>query len=405
MKKILLSALLIGATVGATAQVAVLKEAERAMKGGKTAAEVITVITPAFTDAETAGMAQTYFIPGKASYGEYDKMLGLKTLGQLKDGDDVKMGNLLIQGYDYFQKALPLDPVTDAKGKTKTKYTKDMIGTMSSHFADYSSAGVDMFNAQDYKGAYQLWNIFNKMGETPEIVAKLNNVPADTVFGEIYYNQALAAWQAEMLPEALAAFKGAESKGYTKKPLYDYAIAVATNLQDADAVLDFAKRGLALYGKEDPMYMGQVVNYYLQKKDFDTAFSVINDAIAADPDNAQYYVIQGVLYENQEKRDQAKAAYLKAVELDPNNPQAQANYGYSICNDAYVLAEQSPINQAEYDKYYNETLRPVFEQAAQVLERAYELDNENMDVLKYLENIYYNLHDEAKLQDVKNRML
>lgn len=405
MKKILLSALLIGATVGATAQVAVLKDAERAMKSGKTASEVVTIVTPAFTDAETSGMAQTYFIPGKASYNEYDKMLGLKTLGQLKDGDDVKMGNLLLQGYEYMNKALPLDPVTDAKGKTKTKYTKDIIGIMAAHFADYSSAGVDMFNAQDYKGAYNLWNIFNTMGENPEVRAKLNNVPADTIFGEIYFNQALAAWQADMLPEALAAFTAAEGKGYTKKPLYDYAIAVATNLQDPESVLEFAKKGQAQYGSEDPMYMGQIVNYYLQKKDFDNAFSVINDAIAAEPNNAQYYVIQGVLYENQDKRDLAKAAYMKAVELDPNNPQAQANYGYSICNDAYALAEQSPINQAEYDKYYAETLRPVFEQAAQVLERAYELDNDNMDVLKYLENIYYNLHDEAKLQDVKNRML
>lgn len=405
MKKILLSVLLIGATVGTSAQVTVLKEAERAMKGGKPTSEVVTIITPAFTDAETANMAQTWFIPGKAAYNEYDKMLGMKTLGQLKAGEEVKMGNLLAQGYEYFTKALPLDPVTDAKGKTKTKYTKDMIGSMAAHFTDYSSAGVDMFNAQDYKGAYTLWNIFNQMGENPDIVAKLNLVPNDTVFGEIYYNQALAAWQAEMLPEALEAFKGAERRGYHKKGLYDYAIAVATNLNDEDAVLEFAKKGLPLYGKEDPMYMGQIVNYYLQKKDFDNAFKTINEAIAAEPNNSQYYVIQGVLYENQEKNAEAKAAYEKAVQLDNQNEQALANYGRAICNEAYALADQAPTTQREYDEYYAAKIRPLFQQAADVLEQAYQLNNDNMDTLKYLENIYYNLNDEAKLQSVKERML
>ncbi len=405
MKKILLSALLIGATVGASAQVAVLKEAERAMKGGKTTEEVVAVITPAFTDPETATMAQTWFIPGKAAFEEYKKLLGLKTLGQLKDGDDVKMGKLLIEGYDYFNKALPLDPVTDAKGKVKTKYTKDIIGTLASFFTDYSSAGVDLYNAQDYKGAYNAWNIFNQMGENPDIRAKLNNVPADTIFGEVYFNQAIAAWQEEMLPEALAAFKAAESKGYNKKQLYDYTIAVATNLKDDDSVLEYAKKGQELYGKEDATYMGQIVNYYLQKKDFDQAFATINEAIAADPSNAQYYVVQGILYENQEKPQEAKAAYEKAVELDSENAQALANYGRAICNEAYIYADQAPTVQAEYDAYYASKIRPAFEKAAEILERAYELDNENMDTLKYLENIYYNLHDEAKLQDVKNRML
>lgn len=401
MKKILLSALIIGASVGASAQMAVVKEAERAMKGGKPAQEVVTIITPAFTDAETANLAQTWFIPGKAAYNEYDKMLGLKTLGQLKDGDGVKMGNLLLQGYEYFSKALPLDPVTDAKGKVKTKYTKDINNTLSSHFSDYSSAGVDLYNAQDYKGAYTAWNIFNMLGENPDL--KVNQLP-DSVFGEIYFNQALAAWQAEMLPEALAAFRGAEKKGYDKKGLYDYAMAVATNMQDEDAVLEFAKKGLAKYGKEDPVYMGQIVNFYLQKKDFDNAFKTINEAIAAEPNNSQYYVIQGVLYENQEKPAEAKASYKKAVELDGENAQALAYYGRSLCNEAFDNADKAPTVQREYEEYYATKIRPLFEEASVILEKAYDLDNTDMDTLKYLENIYYNLNDEAKLQDVKSRM-
>ena len=235
--------------------------------------------------------------------------------------------------------------------------------------------------------------------------AKVANMPNDTIFGEIYFNQALAAWQADMLAEALEAFKGAERKGYNKKGLYDYAISVATALNNEEEILAFAKKGLPLYGQEDPMYMGQIVNYYLQKKDFDNAFKTINEAIAAEPDNSQYYVIQGVLYENQDKPAEAKAAYEKAMNLDGQNEQALANYGRSLCNEAYALADTAPTTQREYEEFNATKLRPLFEQAAEILERAYQLNNENMETLRYLENIYYNLNDEAKLQDVKKRML
>ncbi len=64
MKKISFLALSLAVAASASAQVSVVKEAERAMKGGEEAAKVVTIITPAFSDPATAQMAQTYFIPG-----------------------------------------------------------------------------------------------------------------------------------------------------------------------------------------------------------------------------------------------------------------------------------------------------------------------------------------------------
>ena len=108
MKKISILALGLAVCATAGAQTSVLKEAEQAMKGGQEAAKVVNIITPAFSNAETQGLAQTYYIPGKASYNEYDKLLGLKQFGKTKEEDNAKMGKLLIQGYDMFMKALLL---------------------------------------------------------------------------------------------------------------------------------------------------------------------------------------------------------------------------------------------------------------------------------------------------------
>lgn len=407
MKKISLMALAMATTLVAGAQANIVKDAERAMKGGETAAKVVEIITPAFTNPETAELAQTWFIPGKASFAQYDKLLGLKQFNQLKEGDDLLMGKLLISGFGYFEKALPLDTIVDAKGKVKTKYSKDIVNTITGHMSDYSTAGVDLYNAKDYKGAYDVWGIFCKLDEIPalrENLEKSKQLPTDTVFGEIAFNQGLAAWQAEDLKGALKAFDYARHHAYNKKQLYDYAISVAMGAGDSLAILDFAKEALPLYGKEDPMYMGQIVNYYLQKKDYDNAFSTINEAIANEPDNAQFYVIRGVLYENTEKRAEAKADYAKAKELDPQNPQAVYNYGRMLCEEAYSLNDNAPSDQAEYNKYYAEKIKPLFESAVEILENAYNLDTENIDVLRYLENVYYNLNNEKMLEDVRNRM-
>ena len=404
MKKITILALGLAVCASAGAQTSVLKEAEQAMKGGKDAAAVMTIITPAFTNPETAQLAQTYYIPGKASFKDYDNLLGLKQFGKTKDGDDVKMGKLLIQGYDMYVKALPLDSVPNEKGKVKPKYSKDIVSTIAGHFTDFTNAGADLYNAKDYDGAYRAWGIFNEIPQNPSFREKLTSVPADTILGEIAFNQALAAWQGNHLEDALKAFLFAKSKGYSKKQLYDYAIAVADGAKNSEALLSLSEEAFGLYGDQDPMYLGQMVNYYLQNKNFDKAFEIINGAIAKDPNNAQYYNIQGVLYENVDKRPEAIAAYKKATELDPENANALYNYGRQLCESAYALNDAAPTSQREYEAYKAEKIVPLFQQAVDILEKAYTVNPDNTDVLKYLENVYYNLGDEAKLNDVRKRM-
>ena len=91
-------------------------------------------------------------------------------------------------------------------------------------------------------------------------------------------------------------------------------------------------------------------------------------------------------------------AYKKAKEIDPKNDQAVYGYGRQICEQAYALADEAPTRADEYAEYFATKLKPLFEQAAAILEEAYTINPDNMDVLKYLENVYYNLNDEKNAQ-------
>lgn len=406
MKKhlVLAAAALFAGSMAVSAQMQVVKDAERAQKGGEAPAKVVEIITPAFTNPETAKLAQTYYIPGKAMFDEFDKLFGLKSLGRLGDGDGKKMADDLVQGYGYFIQALPLDSVTNEKGKVKTKYSKDIVNTITGHVSDYNDAAITYWDLKNYKGAYDAWDIFLNLYETEPFKAKLT-APADTVIAEVYFNQALAAWQADSLQNALNSFEKAREKGYSKKQLYDYALGVATGLKDNEATFKWAQLGNELYGKEDPNYLGYMINSYLQNKEFDKAFTTIDAAIASDPNNSQYYFVKGVLYDNMDKKADAKAMFAKAVELNGENVQALTQYGAALCQEAYTLSDQAPTSVAESQAYFDQKIKPLFEEAAIYLEKAWQLDNDNNDALRYLDNIYYNLRDEKKQAEIKQRML
>lgn len=394
--------------LSASAQPQVLKEAERIMKGGATPAEVLEVVTPAFSDPEASQMALTFYIPGKAYYNEFDQLFGMKQLGKMPPNGDKIMSDDLIEGYAYFAKALPLDSVADAKGKVKTKYSKDIVNTVTGHITDLNNAAITYWGLQDYKNAYKAWDLFLDLYQTEPFAGTLaKSAPHDTVMGEVAYNQALAAWQAEMLPEALDAFTVAKTKGYNKKQMYDYALAVANNANNQEAVFAWATEAHQIY-PEDPTYLGFIINTYLQSKEFDKAFATINKAIDADPNNAQYYLIKGILYDNQDKKAEAKDEFAKAIALDPENIGALTQYGAALCQEAYTLSDQAPTTPEEANAYYNEKIRPLFVEAADYLEKAWKLDmdkneNNNHEALRYLENIYYNLQDTEKQEDVEQR--
>ncbi len=406
MKKHLVIALaVLFGSMALSAQMQVLKDAERAMKDGQDPQVVVEMITPAFTNPETAQLAQTYFIPGKAMFKQYDDLFAMKQFNKLPENGDLVMANDLLNGYGYYMTALPLDSVPNAKGKIKTKYSKEIISTICGHYMDYNSAAVAFWEAKEYFNAYRAWDVFFEIIKNPVFAKDINNAPADSILGEIYYNQALAAWQADSLEHSLNAFYNAKKVGYNKKQLYDYSLAVATNLKDAEAVKALAEEANALYGKEDPNYFGLIINYYLQKEDLATAHAVIDQAIANDPTIAQYYLVKGIIYDNQGEIDNALDMFRKAAELNSADSQILYNLGRGICNKAYALNDQAPTSPDEYNAYYESKIKPLFLEAAGYLEQAWQLDNDNVDALNYLENVYYNLKDEAKYQEIQARKL
>ncbi|MDE6187364.1 MAG: tetratricopeptide repeat protein, partial [Duncaniella sp.] len=254
----------------------------------------------------------------------------------------------------------------------------------------------------DYKKAYEAFNDYLEIPANPRLGKNAPAALPDSTSTQIMYNCALAAWQAEMLDKAAATFDALLAKGYDDPNAYDYAYSVAYQMQDEPRKLNYSQQALDKFGTSDPKFLQRVVNSYIESKDFDKAKTMLSNAISADPNNAAYYLSLGVLLEQQNDYKGAKEAYMKAVSIQPEGALNNLYYGRMLVQE-YNDLDQGAANmsQQEYNKYNYETMRPIILEAVKYLEKAYQLDNEQTDALRYLKNIYYVLNDGDNLLRVE----
>ncbi|MBE6318543.1 MAG: hypothetical protein E7081_06180 [Bacteroidales bacterium] len=402
MKKISILGLCLVAGLTMSAQKSLLKEVENTVKSGNfDYAAISDKISQITTNPETKDDVKAWLVAGQAAFANYDALFLKVQMGQ--DVDKKLMGQSMLDGYNYMVKALPLDTVVDDKGKIKTKESKKIVKTIADNYSHFNNAGIFLWEVEDYKGAYNAWDIYVNLPNDPRMGKTGLKADNDSIVSQIVFNQALAAWQTDELDKALVAFDKAYKMGYNKKNLFDYAISVATQARKNNEALKYANLAYPIYGKENPVYLQVIVNDFLEKKEYVKAREMLTGLLASEPNNAEYYDLIGVLYENEGKTDEALGSYKKSVELNGKSAVAKFHLGNLLYNKAYAIDnEASNKSQAEYDKIRKEQTEPLLREAATQLEDAYNLDEQNMgDALKHLKNIYYILGDEENLKRVE----
>lgn len=413
MKKLFLLGLCFMAVAGASAQKSLVKEVEGKSKGfDADFAKARTQLAPALTDAETKDDAQTWYVAGTIEFGDYDSQLGKKAVGQA--ADDKAMGESLVKGYEYFMTAFPLDTIPevdktgapklnkDGSPKVKTKYSKDMAKKLAAHYNDYASGGLFLWEAQDYPGAYKAWSIYTSLPQNPSLGKDAPAAAPDSIVGQIYYFQGLAAWQAEKLDDAIAAFRSALKLGYNESSLYDYAIGVAAQKQDEGMIVEFAQEANKVYGDTTTKYLTIIINDKINKEKYDEAMTLLEQAIAVAPNNAELYDVRGILYQSQKKNDEAQADFEKAVSLNPDYMKAQLDLGRVLYAKAVAIEENAgTLDNAAYNKLREDQIDPLLKQAVPYLENALNNEQTESDARRLLRSIYYTLDDEANLKRIE----
>lgn len=160
MKKISILGLACLAVGSMSAQMQVVKDVEHQLKGDVASyPKAIETLTPAFTNPESANQAQTWYVAGKGALDFVNNAAAMQRVtGEL---NAPQAAQFVLDGFEYLQKALPLDSVADAKGKIKTKYSKDILKQIVNNYTLTADAGQWFYNdAHDYAKAAEAWTLF-----------------------------------------------------------------------------------------------------------------------------------------------------------------------------------------------------------------------------------------------------
>jgi tetratricopeptide (TPR) repeat protein len=416
MKKLFILGLCLMAVAGASAQKSLVKEVEGKAKGfNADYAAARNQLKPALTNPETQNEAQTWYVAGTVEFGDFDNMYGKQAVGQGKEEEKAAMGRALINGYNYFMTAFPLDTIVevdkktgapklnkDGSPKTKTKYSKDMVKKLTAHWNDYVSGGQYLWDAKDYDGAYEAWNIYTSMPANPSLGSDAPAVPADTVIGQMCFYQGLAAWQAEKLDVALERFEKAYANNYHSPQMFDYAIGVAAQMKDDPKIIELAETANKLYGDTLSNYLLIIINDKINNKKYEEAQTLLEKAISMNPTQAEFYDVLGILYQSQNNLEKARENFAKAISMKPDFVKAKFDLGRAIYAQAGAIDEASAnLPTEEFNKVRAEKVTPLLKESIPYLEEALNDSTTFDDARLLLRSIYYTLDDAVNLKRIE----
>jgi len=379
MKKVILFCACAALAASASAQMSLVKDLAKKAGSNDVAVlqDVMMNIGPALTNGESMNNALTWFTAGKAALGMYDQLNARMNLGQ--EVDKTIMGESLIKGFNYYQKALELDQVVeknkdgspklnkDGSVKVKTKYTNDINSALVGHIGDFANMGNVYLEAQDWANAATAYGGFCDIAGS-ELAAKNGLSFADSTVSEVRFMQAYSLYQNKDFEAAVPIFKKALDMGYTRNNCAAY-------MNDA-----FVK----------------VVSAKLEANDNAGAFSYIDNAIAADPKNALMYDVKGQVYLQNEDYDNAIATFDQANQVDPSFADAFVNKARAYYEKGVKFIQtHDKMSAKELGKNVTSTFttaKDLFVKADGMLDATQQADMKS-NIKRYLDDIDYKLEN------------
>ena len=370
MKKMILFAAAIMMAFGASAQMSLVKDlAKKAASGNPMElASVLEQIEPALTNPESAGDVLTWYTAGKAAFGLYDELYKVKLLGQPVEDD--MMAGVLMSGFEFFQKALPMDSIpeidkktgapklnSDGTKKVKTKYSKEIIGALTSHLGDVANVGNVFLQGNNWEGAAEAFGNYADLASSAFAIAQGVAAP-DSILSEVRFYQGYSQYQMQDFANAYESLSKARKLGYTDNNIVDFQTSALANM----------------------------IQGMLDKEEYSNALDFINTALASDPMNGVLHDIKGFTTELTDGVDAALPFYRKAAEVDPNYANAFFDVGRCLYLQAQKVIDDNPTLT---DKDLFPKIKPIYDEAIPFLQKAADLNPDDTKAKNVLDDILY----------------
>ena len=397
MKKTLIMAALVLISAGCFAQKANVKKAKNlALQETPDFSGARAAINEALTNEETKDLADTWYTAGLIGYQELSKENEKTYLGQARD--EKRAGEAVVESFDYWMKAADLagQKVLDKKGnevladkKTYALLQKKVLEYYKNQ--ELVKYGIYLNDQRDFATAY---GVFQRHLSIPELSLMQNEklqkeMPKDSIYDQYKYYTAIFAIQAEMHPEAIAVLEEMKDGNYEAITVNQFLYQEYVNVQDTANYVRVLQDAVVRFPQE-PWFLQNLINHYIFSGQEQEAINYLDQAIAREPNVAQYHLIKGNLNENQKNYEAALDDFDRALAIDPTMADAEAGKGRVFYNQAVKMNEDAALiaDAKEYKKALEE-MNAMFRQSMPFFEKAHELAPDNRDYMITLRGLYY----------------
>jgi len=343
-------------------------------------------INEALVHEKSKDWARTYVVAGKIAIAEFEKT------------QDVEK---LIEASDYFLKSMERDRLGDEAGKGIGKTANEIKMVVTMGMAHIQNAGVEAFNAEDFKLAMRLFEKVSLLNNDKIFWTPGQPEVMDSIFA---YYTALAAYRSETWDKAEEYFIKSIAVKYGEGDAVLLLNDVYGAMKDTLKMKENLKRGAELFPQDDRIIIS-LISLYITTEQHDDALTYLDATIVKMPNNPIFYFARGFLHENKKNIDEAERNYLKAIELNPEYYEPLISLGVIYFNNG---AEQTQyaitLNlQRDYDEAMNQA-HEYFKQALPYVERADKVKPNDEIVLDTLKSLYYRLQMMDKYEEVEAKL-
>lgn len=337
-----------------------------------------TAIDEAIANPKTSGWFNTYFAQGRL-YQEVYRATDAKFKSLSSDP--------LTDAYKAYLKALSLDE----KGALKKRMITGMVyNNLALDLYDY---GSNQFEAQDFKGAL-------KSFET-QIEVTESDIYAGAVDTGMYYNAGLAAFNSEEYTKAIKYFQVCADMGYLDIRPHLQIYESMMGLNDTIKAEEYL---MSLPGKfpNDKNVTLQLIDHFIKSNQPENALRYIDQAKADDPENSTLFFAAGILYLNNNEYDKSIVELTKSIKIKDDFYDAQYGLGAAYINkaaDMFTKANEI-MDVNEYTKAIEEA-NTVYANALPYMEKAHQLNPDDIDTMRRLQELYYRMKLTDKYQAIK----
>lgn len=393
MKKVLFTAALFFTACAVSAQESVVKKAKSAKSDPAKAA---TILEPALVDPSTANDPETWKLAGDLQKSIYDDE-NMKLYLPGGQADTTKLYNSLAKMFEYYMKC---DEVEQAKVKSgelkKPKLRKKLAKSLATVRPQLTNAGSDAFNKGNYADALKYFGLFVETPQNPmfEEVAEVKN---DTLV-PLIANYAVMA--ANSLNDNNSVIKyaplGKNHKEEGWRSLMCLADAYSKGeTPDSTKWMETIKEGAEKFPSQN-YFVGNLMDYYIQKGKIDEALTQINSLLAKDPSSTYFTYVKAVLLYEKKDYDGTIAACNDIIAKNGELvAEANAKIGDCYFFPGQVVEEENSKISMDDPKYAEgeAKVKELFAKAQPYYEKARELQPDNKQLWgQYLLRIYWKLN-------------